>query len=91
MRIRGARPSRLPFATSRCEHFPNASGVTPDAARETRTLPISPANWKTTIPTTGMCATKSATSFRNFATGIYFCTLTATAGGLAPNSCFTGS
>ena len=35
----GARPSRLPFGTSRCEHSPNAFGGTPTAARETRALP----------------------------------------------------
>ena len=48
----GARPSRSPLATSRCEHLPHrAFGGTPTATRETHALPISPANWKNSIPT----------------------------------------
>jgi hypothetical protein len=48
----GARPSRSPLATSRCEHLPHrAFGGTPTAAREMHALPISPANWKNSIPT----------------------------------------
>src|ERR1035441_1214348 len=46
----GARPSRSPLATSRCEHLPHrAFGGTPTAARETHALPISPANWSNCI------------------------------------------
>jgi len=37
--LRGARPSPSPFGTSRSEHFPNASGGTPTAARETHAAP----------------------------------------------------
>src|ERR1017187_9539174 len=36
----GARPSRSLFATSRCEHFPSTSGVTPDAACGPHALPF---------------------------------------------------
>src|ERR1017187_3474294 len=49
----GARPSRSPLATSRCEHLTHqAFGATPTAARETHALPISPLNWKNSIPIT---------------------------------------
>jgi hypothetical protein len=40
----------------------------------------SPASWKNSIPTTGMCVIKSASSFRCYATPVYYCTSSAASG-----------
>ncbi|HEY5504507.1 MAG TPA: hypothetical protein VIK28_05060, partial [Sedimentisphaerales bacterium] len=50
--VLGSATIPVVLATSRCEPLQHpAFGGTPTAARETHALPISPVNWKNSIPT----------------------------------------